>query len=77
MKMIQLEKEVYVGYVVAQYLDRKPEIITTSCAYESKFVALNAVRYIANKILYDVNCEIIKSGVKKITIKWQRKSLNH
>lgn len=71
--MIQVKKEVYIGYVVARIQCQEPEIIPTSCAYESKHIALDATHYIANKTLYDVNCEIISRGVRKITIKWQRK----
>ena len=75
--MIQVEKEVYIGYVVVRYLNGIPEIIPTTCTYGSKVMALDAIQYIANKVLYDINCEIVSRGTKKFTIKWQRKSLNH
>lgn len=75
--MIQVKKEVYIGYVVVRYQGGEPIIITTACTYESKVMAFDAIQYISNKVLYDMNSEIVSRDVKKITINWQRKSLNH
>lgn len=76
--MEPIKKEVYIGYVVLQYPGHEERVITpTTCTYESKVMALDAVSYHVRSILEDTNCEIISRGVKKLTIKWQRKSLNH
>lgn len=75
--MIQVKKEVYIGYVVARFLGGEPEILPTECMRKSKIEALHEV-CIKEKILKtNVACEMISSGVKKVTIKWQRKSLKH
>ena len=75
--MIQAEKEVYVGYIVARFLCNDPEIFTTSCTYKSKKEALIGVHDKVNVAKHNVALEIIDKGVKKVTIKWQTKSLNH